>query len=250
MNKTKIDWADMTWNPVTGCLHECPYCYAKKVARRFAPASATMPGGKPRLHVLEERKNVGPFPCGFEPTFHRCRLTEPGRRKLPCNIFVCSMSDLFGAWVPTDWIVAVLDACLAAPQHNYMFLTKNPQRYLDLDHLALLPRKRNFWYGTTVTAEKQPYFFSGEHNTFVSVEPMHGPLRGTDGILADWVIVGAETGKRDGKILPRREWVLDLAEACGHAGVPIFMKENLVKEGALQPGEIIRRKPEGLKAWN
>ncbi len=24
MNKTKIDWATMSWNPVTGCLHDCP----------------------------------------------------------------------------------------------------------------------------------------------------------------------------------------------------------------------------------
>ena len=26
MNKTKIDWATMSWNPVTGCRHGCPYC--------------------------------------------------------------------------------------------------------------------------------------------------------------------------------------------------------------------------------
>lgn len=39
MNKTKIDWADMTWNPVTGCLHGCEYCYARKIAERFKSKS-------------------------------------------------------------------------------------------------------------------------------------------------------------------------------------------------------------------
>ena len=35
MNKTKIDWCDSTWNPVTGCLHGCEYCYARNIAHRF-----------------------------------------------------------------------------------------------------------------------------------------------------------------------------------------------------------------------
>jgi len=35
MNKTKIDWCDRSWNPVTGCLHGCSYCYARRIAQRF-----------------------------------------------------------------------------------------------------------------------------------------------------------------------------------------------------------------------
>ena len=138
------------------------------------------------------------------------------------------MTDLFGAWVPTRWIVEVLDACLAAPQHNYLFLTKNPQRYLELDKVALLPRRDNFWYGTTATEEGQTYFFSDQHKTFVSVEPMTGPLHpGEDGLLTDWVIVGAETGPRKDKVIPERAWVEDLLDACRGEGVPLFMKGNL-----------------------
>lgn len=56
-----------------------------------------------------------PYPCGFEPTFHRYRLEEPSRKTKGRTIFVCSMADLFGAWVPTRWIVDVLDACMATP---------------------------------------------------------------------------------------------------------------------------------------
>ena len=255
MNQTKIDWADATWNPVTGCRHGCTYCYARGIARRFGgwdvcgPAELIGSG----LAVMDEpmkriqkngRMTKAAFPFYFDPTFHRYRLDNPARKEKPCNIFVCSMADLFGRWVPTSWITQVMDACLVAPQHNYLFLTKNPERYAELDKLAILPRKGNFWYGTTVTTENESHFFSNKHNTFVSVEPMYGPVDGH--LLTDWVIVGAETGHRPGKKLPKREWVLELAEGCEQAGVPVFMKENLVKEGVLTQEEIIRQWPDGL----
>ena len=95
MQKTKIEWCDMTWNPVTGCKLGCPYCYAAKLARRFGKS--------------------------FEPEFHSERLAQPAQIKKPQNIFVCSMADLFGEWVPDEWIKAVFDACAAAPQHRYLF---------------------------------------------------------------------------------------------------------------------------------
>lgn len=146
MNKTKIDWATMSWNPVTGCRHGCPYCYARRTATRFNAGledPAPLAGG---LHVLPEKIKATPYPYGFEPTLHRYRLGQPQNTKEPQTVFVCSMADLFGRWVPTSWIVEVLDACRKAPQHRYLFLTKNPARYLELDHLALLPHESNFWY--------------------------------------------------------------------------------------------------------
>ena len=253
MNRTSIDWADMTWNPVTGCRHGCRYCYARETTARFgghdAGAPAFTAGG---LNMLDEpmqiRRNDGrmvkaPFPFFFEPTFHRYRLEEPLHANMPCNIFVCSMSDLFGKWVPTGWIVQVLDACLAAPQHNYLFLTKNPGRYMELDKLALLPRKGNFWYGSTTTKAGDPFFWSDKHNTFVSAEPLHGPLHAGGVLETKWVIVGAETGSRKDKQRTLREWVLNLADECREQGVPIFMKENLVTEGVLTRGEIIQKRP-------
>ena len=151
MNKTKIDWATMSWNPVTGCRHGCPYCYARRTARRFDASledRAALPGG---LHVLEDKIKATPYPYGFEPTLHRYRLNQPERQGEPQTVFVCSMADLFGRWVPTGWIRDVLDACQRAPQHRYLFLTKNPARYLELDQLALLPHENNYWYGSTVT---------------------------------------------------------------------------------------------------
>lgn len=253
MNKTNIDWADVTWNPVTGCYHGCEYCYARRIAKRFEGHTDVLYASEylaARIHALDgplvNGDSKAHYPFGFEPTLLRYKLAEPQRAKLPRNIFVCSMADLFGRWVPTTWITQVLDACLAAPQHNYFFLTKNPDRYLELDKLAILPRKGNFWYGTTTTTEDAPFFYSDQHNTFVSVEPMHGPMHASGRLITDWVIVGAETGNRDGKRLPRREWVLALADECREMGLPIFMKKNLVKEGVLTQGEIIRQWPDGM----
>lgn len=258
MDNTKIDWADMTWNPVTGCRHGCPYCYARRTAERF---SGYVSGGvkitfnpKEGPAVLDApmttmtsagRFAAAPYPFGFEPTFHRYRLDDPVKKKRPRNIFVCSMADLFGTWVPTRWIVEVLDACQAAPQHNYMFLTKNPERYMELDKLALLPRSKNFWYGTTATEEGQPYFYSDFHNTFVSVEPMTGPIFPCEnGLLVDWVIVGAETGPRPDKVKPERKWVEDLLASCREEDVPLFMKGNLQDTWG---AELIQELPAGLR---
>lgn len=273
MDNTKIDWADMTWNPVTGCRHGCEYCYAARTAGRFAgylSQGVKVSNDTRKEEIVQEVKkpnceregivvldkplktmtaagNVvnAPYPFGFTPTFHRYRLGELARKQRPRNIFVGSMTDLFGAWVPTRWIVEVLDACLAAPQHNYLFLTKNPQRYLELDKVALLPRRDNFWYGTTATEEGQTYFFSDQHKTFVSVEPMTGPLHpGEDGLLTDWVIVGAETGPRKDKVVPERAWVEDLLDACREEGVPLFMKGNLA---GVWGEDLVRELPEELR---
>ncbi len=162
---TKIDWADATWNPVTGCLNGCEYCYARKQAARFGgfdhdenkePVGTQLAIGvqeldKPKYIMRNNGLQKAPYPWFFNPTFHRYRLDEPRRWKKQRTIFVCSMADLFGDWVPDKWIEEVFKACEAAPQHQYLFLTKNPARYRELRNAGKLPIKVNFWYGTTVT---------------------------------------------------------------------------------------------------
>ena len=37
-NNTKIEWADATWNPITGCSkisEGCEHCYAERMVKRF-----------------------------------------------------------------------------------------------------------------------------------------------------------------------------------------------------------------------
>lgn len=232
MKKTKIDWADSTWNPVTGCLHGCEYCYARGIANRFG-WHANEPDINERvlyeIPVFDGKKQ--PYPFDFAPTFHQYRLGEPAAWTKPRTIFVCSMADLFGDWVPDEWIKRVFEACEAAPQHRYLFLTKNPARYFGLAKTGLLPKDKNFWYGTTTTTQKEDFFWSDDHNTFLSIEPIHGPFEKMEiGALerfTNWIIVGAETGSRKDKVIPEKAWIDELAACAWENEVPIFMKESL-----------------------
>lgn len=244
MDKTRIEWADATWNPVTGCLHGCEYCYAARIAARFNGGfgvDGIHESPVPFRKVIKRDKQTGqvelgrgePYPYGFAPTFHRYRLDIPKRWTKPRTIFVCSMADLFGRWVPFKWIKDVFDACLKAPRHRYLFLTKNTDRYMELDYMAMLPHLENFWYGTSVTSNAAaipyPGNLDGRINTFWSMEPLLGPVdmneaKGVPG----WVIVGAETGNRSGKIIPEKEWIDRIVKDCDLRGVPVFMKDSLI----------------------
>lgn len=230
MNKTKIDWCDSTWNPVTGCLHGCEYCYARGIAKRFDGKKVIKHGARTVLHEpVYINAYASPYPYGFTPTFHRYRLNEYLNKKGK-NIFVCSMADLFGDWVPDSWIEEVFAACEAAPQHNYLFLTKNPSRYQELCRLGKLPELRNMWYGSTMTGPEMMGFQSRKHNTFWSIEPIlypFGRMATFDYQAVNWIVVGAETGRRKGKVVPERQWIEDIAEGCKRNDVPIFMKSSL-----------------------
>lgn len=277
MNNTKIDWADMTWNPVTGCLHGCQYCYARQIANRFGLEYAPKLGdpgmeGASKLDgpagmdtMLELQKpyikggRIQPYPMAFDPTFHRYRLQEPAQKQRGRNIFVVSMGDLFGEWVPREWISDVFKACAAAPQHNYIFLTKNPQRLQGIDfEIFNIEIKKNIWLGFSATTQAGlEQIAMGARflrpNPFISIEPLHGPIdltrinpvgkdaylnfldggqrwfMGGDnaGLRLKWVIIGAETGNRKERVIPKREWVASIVKQCRDNGVPIFMKHNI-----------------------
>lgn len=246
--QTKISWCDSTWNPVTGCEHGCEYCYARKIAERFkgfAPEenrdwqcvmARTYTHAILELDGLQARRQkngkVVPafYPLGFVPTLHRYKLDEPQYWEKPRTIFVCSMADLFGDWVPDEWIEQVFKACEAAPQHRYLFLTKNPKRYVDLYGNGILRVRDSFWYGSTITGANEPFFFSrvpdDNPHTFCSIEPIFEPI-GTMQVTPDWVIVGAETGNRKCKIVPRKEWIDEIAAECKRHRKPLFMKDSL-----------------------
>lgn len=256
---TKIDWCDATWNPVTGCYHRCEYCYARRIAERFGCATiaiydedgyvvdgfVTCADGT--CHEMEHpyedcgKGRIAPYPYEFDPTFHRYKLDEPQHWKKPRTIFVCSMADLFGEWVPDEWIEQVFKACEAAPQHRYMFLTKNPARFKQLRKNGVkLPN--DCWIGTSVTRDAEQAdqytgrtgYLSENWDTtaqwFVSVEPILERMsRGSiENLTAmNWVIVGAETGRRNERVIPEKKWIDEIAEECKRCGTPIFMKESL-----------------------
>lgn len=260
MDKTKIEWCDSTWNPLTGCLHDCEYCYARKIANRFGSLNKMIESAAAEgialddtyfrtpdyFSVLEapindENGKIEPYPTGFYPTFHKYRLDELQKKK-PRTIFVCSMADLFGEWVPNEWIEAVFEACAKAPQHRYLFLTKNPARYATLFLNKKLPLSENMYYGVSVTnmenASKALNCLDeliNQTNIFLSVEPLLEDVSQCNAWIdmiykfyVEWVIIGLETGNRADKVVPQKEWIDNIVEDCNLNDIPVFMKDSLV----------------------
>lgn len=229
MDKTKIDWCDSTWNPVTGCLHGCEYCYARGIAHRFDGSQKLKYGARTILDnpvIIDGKKSA--YPYGFMPTLHRYRLNDYIGKK-GRNIFVCSMADLFGSWVPESWIEEVFDTCEKEPQHNYLFLTKNPKRYVELSEKGVLKSSGNMWYGSTVTAMEEYFSSEKTYNTFLSIEPMLSSVSPSTIEGVKWIIIGAETGRRKDKIIPEKEWIERIAEDCKRRNIPLFMKSSLAE---------------------
>ena len=265
MNRSKIEWCDHTWNPITGCLHECAYCYARMMAKRFSGdvrlnkmakndyVKLVSAAGE-ELYILEKammNENGSPivYPFGFEPTLHRYRFDTLDKLKMGNNIFVGAMADVFGDWVPDEWIEEVILECIKRPQHNYLFLTKNPSRYITF---GVPTQNQNMWYGTTITGPSDMKRMGAliiDGKTFVSIEPLQARLAKEDVRLicnlSEWIIIGAETGRRSKKVLPEFAWIKDIVLEADNAGVPVFMKDSLIE---IVGAENMRREfPEALK---
>lgn len=115
---TGISWTDATWNPVTGC-HKvspgCKHCYAEREWKRLSANPKTVYFGRAFT-------DVGMHPERLEAPFH---WTKPRR------IFVNSMSDLFHAAVPFEFIDKVFAVMSVTTRHQYQILTKRPDRMLE-----------------------------------------------------------------------------------------------------------------------
>lgn len=256
---TKIPWCDSTWSPVTGCRHGCSYCYAAQIARRFAGSirenlTACEEYGETGsgLYVLDEpfHDETGAhrtYPFGFAPTLHRYRLDEPQKLN-GRTIFVGSMCDLFGDWVPDEWIELVFRSCREASQHTYLFLTKNPKRLCNLANDGKLPKEDNFWWGSTLDNKEALRFDGGfAYNTFLSIEPLTEYMDVGLGSFgsARWIIIGAETGNRREKVTPERSWIRNIEDAAAITRAPVFMKDSLIP---IVGEENMRREfPDGLR---
>jgi len=200
MNKTKIEWTDYTWNPVVGCKNGCWYCYAKRMNDRFKW-----------------------IPKWDEPKFFPERLNDKMPKK-PSKIFVGSMCDLFGDWIPSEWIIKVIEVIENNPKHKFQFLTKNPKRYLEFNF------PENCWLGITITKDND--YAGGSQKAidilsqvpnyrFISFEPLLGDAGRLDLSHMYLIILGAMTGQ--GAILPKREWIKSIKH------MNIFYKNNIKK---------------------
>lgn len=206
-----IKWAHWSWNPVTGCLRGCSYCYARDIANRF-------------------------YPQKFEPFFHEERLAAPQNTLAPKpgssigdrSVFVCSMGDLFAKWIPQEWIDAVLFVVRESPQWNFLFLTKSPKRMIEIDW------PNNAWVGTTVDvparvkAAEAAFAQVKAKVRFLSCEPLREKLTFSSLEMFDWVIVGGQSASTgEPAMQPEWEWFESLFLQARHWGKPVFCKDNL-----------------------
>lgn len=125
---TTIEWTNETWNPTTGCDRispGCDRCYALPMAKRLKGMEQARGAANPKYQTDGDPRTSGP---GFGITVHPDSLTEPLRWKKPRKVFVNSMSDLFHARVPREFLVRVFAVMAATPQHTYQILTKRPER--------------------------------------------------------------------------------------------------------------------------
>ncbi len=182
MKKSKYKWADYTWNPITGCLAQCDNCKNKDIMLKFCGdiryniSKVKRNAENEELFVLEKpfvtgNKGNVPYPFGTAPTLHQYRLEELQKStRNGSNILVCTKGDMFGDWIPDEWVDNIFQACLNQPRHNYLFITKNPDRYLRLAKNNKLPSNSNMWYGTKISNDKDSYFFSEKYNCFLYIE--------------------------------------------------------------------------------
>lgn len=219
-DRSAIEWTEATWNPVTGCDRVspgCDHCYAQTLAKRLKAM------GSEKYQIDGDPRTSGP---GFGLTLHPQALDEPRRWRNPRVVFVNSMSDLFHARVPLDFIRDVFDVMRETPQHTYQVLTK---RSLRLRRAAdKLDWPDNLWMGVSV--ENSDVLIRVDHLRevpaavrFLSCEPLLGPL---DGIKLDgigWVIAGGESGPNYRPM--ELSWARGVRDACQEADVPFFFKQ-------------------------
>ena len=217
---TRIEWTDATWNPIRGCTlisPGCTRCYAQTFAERFRG----VPGH--------------PYEQGFDLRLVPEKLHDPFTWKKPKRVFVNSMSDLFHAGVPDEYVRRVADVMVKADWHTYQVLTKRSERLRDMLRTTLRDAagRPHIWWGVSVE-DRRHGLPRVEHLRaaparvrMLSVEPLLEDLGeiNLDGIA--WVIVGGESGH--GARPLGLDWVRSIRDQCRRAGVAFFFKQMLEK---------------------
>lgn len=225
---SKIEWTDVTWNPVTGCdkvSQGCKNCYAEVMHKR--------------LMGMFPKKYMKPFLGNIQ--LHPKELEKPARWRKPRMVFVNSMSDLFHKDVPFPFIQHVFAVMATYTDHTYQIVTKRADRMLEFFHhmqgvmdrvfdgkVGKIQPLANVWLGVSCedqkTAEERiPLLLqcpAAIH--FVSCEPLLGPIDHVTPSIK-WVICGGESGHHARPMHP--DWVRSLRDQCAAAGVPFFFKQ-------------------------
>lgn len=208
---SRIEWTEVTWNPVTGCNKVspgCKFCYAETMARRL------------------QAMGVDRYRDGFGLTLQHDVVDQPLKWRKPRTVFVNSMSDLFHPDVPLDFLQRVFDVMERSPQHTFQVLTKRASR---LQAVAPeLPWPSNVWMGVSVEDRARAARVAHLQRVpaavrFLSVEPMLEAIPDLPLGGVHWVIVGGESGRKPRPI--HADWVIDIRDQCQRAGVAFFFKQ-------------------------
>jgi len=213
MGITKIPWAEVSWNPISGCspiASGCQNCYAKKMAYRL-------------------RGRYGyPQDEPFRPTFDPDKLEQPLKWKKPRLIFLGSMSDFGHIDFTNDQLAKIINVTIKSPQHTFLILTKRPQRLLEFFNWLPDESFNNLWFGTSASTQKE-FDENAEilckidsPNLFVSLEPLLEDINLGKYELA-WYIAGAESGKNK-RTYPRGA-ISSLIKQCSNIRKPLFIKQ-------------------------
>lgn len=219
-SRTGIEWTEVTWNPTTGCDRVspgCDNCYALALSKRLKAMGADK---------YQNDGNPATSGPGFAVTVHESALRQPYGWKTPKVVFVNSMSDLFHAKVPLDFVKRVFEVIADTPQHTYQVLTKRSSRLPKIAHKLDWPD--NLWLGVSVENEDYLYRVDDLRKVpaavrFLSCEPLLGPLDELTLNGIDWVITGGESGPKARPVDP--EWVRNIRDKCSEANVPFFHKQ-------------------------
>jgi protein gp37 len=236
MAKSKIEWTESTWNPVTGCTKissGCLNCYAERMAKRL------------------KAMKIASYKNGFDVTLHPepSTMYKPLQWKVPQMIFVNSMSDLFHDKVPLEFIQRIFSVMNKAPWHTYQILTKRAERLAELSDSLIW--KPHIWMGVTVEGGDFKHRIDNLRNTqahvkFLSMEPLIDSVGILDLHDIDWVIVGGESGP--GARTMKKEWVIEIQQQCIEQNVPFFFKQwggiNKKRTGRVLDGRTWDEMPE------
>lgn len=235
MSKTKIEWTEASWNPITGCTpisEGCRHCYAATFAKR--------------LKAMGNSR----YANGFRVTIHHDLFDKPLSWKKPQMIFVNSMSDLFHEDISDKDILSLFSVMNKASWHTFQVLTKRSSRLISLSDK--INWTDNIWMGVSVENSDsiprgEDLKKCGAHIKFVSAEPLIGPIDeiNLDGI--DWLIVGGESGAECRPM--KEEWVLALQSKAKKANTAFFFKQwggsnaSKKKRGSLLQGNEYKEYP-------
>jgi len=228
-----------TCSLITGCLLGHDYCFASKLAngrlkKRYLANENTASMTGFQLLGRDKAGYLHPEDDPFYPRFWPDRLVELDRfltkSREPVGVFLNIMGEWAGDWVPRAWQDAMFELIRRHPRHRIYLLTNCPQN---------LPRFSPFpdhcYVGVTAT---DPRAFCEATRAladieakvrFVSVEPyLAGPITFPlwVGKFLDWLIIGAQTKPYKP---PKIEWVEEIVRAADKAGIPVFLKDNLLE---------------------